>query len=237
MTKLLTLNIWGYRDWAQRKDSITALINRLSPDVVALQEVQLDFSISPFSQADYIAKECIFPYVVYTPGIRHERERNIKSFTTGLSHGIALLSKFPITQVEQYLLAQGEDFREPCALLFADILTDEGRLDICNVHFGNTDKESDLHIRELMAVCDARKSQPVLLGDFNVFDLREYVNNNVLRNYVASIEVEEYISIPKNNGTLDYIVIPKGYSFRSVECPEDYVSDHRAVYAEIVADE
>lgn len=234
MVKLLTLNLWGYHDWSQRKDSVTSLINRLSPDIVALQEVQLDLSISPFSQADYVAKKSLFPYVVYVPSVRHERERSTKPFTAGLSHGIALLSKFPITQTEQYLLAQGKDFREPCTILFADILTKEGPLNICNVHFGNTNKESDLHIRELMAVCEARKSQPIIMGDFNIFDLEAYVSSNVLDSYITSIEVKEYISIPKNNGTLDYIAIPKEYSFRSVECTEDYVSDHRAVYAEVM---
>jgi len=43
--------------------------------------------------------------------------------------------------------------------------------------------------------------------------------------------------MPKNNGTLDYIVVPKeAYSIGEVTCPNDYVSDHRALLATIEKD-
>ena len=53
MLRLMTLNLWGYEQWDNRKDAVLSLINRQSPDVIALQEVQLDMKKSPVSQASY----------------------------------------------------------------------------------------------------------------------------------------------------------------------------------------
>ena len=49
MLRLMTLNLWGYEQWDNRKDAVLSLINRQSPDVIALQEVQLDMKKSPVS--------------------------------------------------------------------------------------------------------------------------------------------------------------------------------------------
>ncbi len=233
MIKLMTLNLWGYEQWDTRKKAVLSLIKRQSPDVIALQEVQFDVVRSPISQATYLAREGCFPYVIYTPSFRKDRHPRRRALTEGYSHGLALLSKHPIVSSELYLLSQGINFDEPCSTLFATINVNGQRIDICNVHFGNTDQESSEHLNELVKLCVKRKIQPVILGDFNIFKLVDHSNNTLLGSYALSSDELEYISIPKNNGTLDYIAIPKKYSFLSVFCPEDEVSDHRTVIAEL----
>ncbi len=60
----MTLNLWGYEQWDNRKDAVLSLINRQSPDVIALQEVQLDMKKSPVSQASFLAEKELYPYTI-----------------------------------------------------------------------------------------------------------------------------------------------------------------------------
>ncbi len=64
MLRLMTLNLWGYEQWDNRKDAVLSLINRQSPDVIALQEVQLDMKKSPVSQASFLAEKELYPYTI-----------------------------------------------------------------------------------------------------------------------------------------------------------------------------
>ncbi len=233
MLRLMTLNLWGYEQWDNRKDAVLSLINRQSPDVIALQEVQLDMKKSPVSQASFLAEKELYPYTIYVPSFRTERHPRQRSLSGGYSHGLALLSKHPIVSSESHLLSQGADFDEPCSVLFTSIKVDGENVDLCNVHFGNTDQESSKHLEELAEICTTKDSQPIILGDFNIFELGKHVDNELLQGYSLSSDELSYISIPKNNGTLDYIIIPQRYSFSSVTCPEDAVSDHRAVCADV----
>jgi len=233
MIKLMTLNLWGYEQWDAREKAVLSLMKRQSPDIIALQEVRFDATKALISQAAYLAREGGFPYVIYTPSFREGRHPRQRTLIEGYSHGLALLSKHPIVSSELYLLSQGVNFYEPYSTLFATIGIDGQMIDICNVHFGNTDQESSEHLEELVKLCVSRGNQPIIMGDFNIFKLSEYSNNALLGSYTLSSDKLEYISIPKNNVTLDYVAIPEKYYFKSVTCPEDEVSDHRAVVAEI----
>lgn len=234
MLRLMTLNLWGYEQWDDRKDAVLSLINRQSPDVIALQEVRLDMKKSPASQASLLAEKGLYPYTVYVPSFRAERYPRQLSLLGGYSHGLALLSKYPIASSELYLLSQGADFDEPCSVLFASVKVDGENIDLCNVHFGNTDRESLKHLEELSEVCAKRGSRPIILGDFNIFKLGKHLDGELLQDYSLSSDKLNYISIPKNNGILDYIALPKEYSFKYIACPEDKVSDHRALIAEVI---
>jgi endonuclease/exonuclease/phosphatase family metal-dependent hydrolase len=101
------------------------------------------------------------------------------------------------------------------------------------VHFGNSDVSADAHLNELMDLCENRKIQPVLLGDFNHFHLASYKQNR-LKNYALTTDIIQYESMPKDKGTLDYIAVPsEEYMMRDVQCPNEYVSDHRPLQATI----
>ena len=65
-------------------------------------------------------------------------------------------------------------------MLFTSIKVDGENVDLCNVHFGNTDQESSKHLEELAEICTTKDSQPIILGDFNIFELGKHVDNELL---------------------------------------------------------
>jgi endonuclease/exonuclease/phosphatase family metal-dependent hydrolase len=232
MLKLMTLNLWCYFDWENRKNNITSVIKKLNPDIIALQEVQTNHSFSAWPQSNIIADSCGFKYRVFAPTYRRDGQIDKNGdMTQETSYGLALISKYPVISSETYFLRQHPDHDEACSVLFVTLAVDSKEIVLCNVHFGNSDLFSDLHLNELMDLCEERKICPILLGDFNHFNLSVYKTTR-LKDYSITTDVAEYISIPKNNGTLDYIVVPADiYSIQSVVCPSEYVSDHRAVFA------
>lgn len=232
--KLMTLNLWCYFDWINRKDTIVSLVNKELPDVIAFQEAQTNHSFSPLPQSDFIADECDYKYRVFAPTYKRDDQIDKDGgMTQETSFGLALISKFPILSSETYFLRQHPDHDEACSVLFVKLDVNGKQVDLCDVHFGNSDLFSDLHLNELMDVCEERKLKPIILGDFNHFNLAVYKENR-LKDYTLSTDIANYESMPKNSGTLDYIVAPKEtYSLDNVTCPDDYVSDHRALLATI----
>ena len=83
-----------------------------------------------------------------------------------------------------------------------------------------------------MAVCAHKGVSPIIMGDFNNFRLQDY-STSQLKDYTISTEVAPYISMPKNEGTLDYIATLFSMRMSDVRCPSTYVSDHRPVLANI----
>lgn len=234
MLKAMTLNLWCYFDWENRKDNITSLIKSESPDFVAFQEAQTNHAFSAFPQSDYIADATGHKYRVFAP--MYKRDDQIDkagNMTQETSYGLALISKHPVISVESYFLRRHPDYDEETSILLCKISVNDKIIDVCNVHFGNSDLFSDLHINELMNLCKERDIEPIILGDFNNFNLSTYKQDR-LRNYTITSEVADYESMPKNNGTLDYIVVPSSeYAITGVVCPDIYVSDHRALIADI----
>ncbi len=230
----MTLNLWCYFDWENRKDTIVSVVKNLNPDVVAFQEAQTNHSFSPLPQSDFVAEACSFKYRVFAPTYKRDGQIDKEGgMTQETSFGLALISKYPVIASETYFLRQHPDHDEACSVLFVKLDINGEEVDVCNVHFGNSDLFSDLHMNELMDICEERGIHPIILGDFNHFNLSIYKENR-LKDYTITTDVAEYESMPKNNGTLDYIVAPKEqYSIDSVTCPIEYVSDHRAVFASL----
>lgn len=234
MFKIMTLNLWCYYDWENRKDAILSLVNEQNPDCIALQEVQTNFAFSAYPQSDFIANSCGYDYRVFAPTYARDSQidrggkRNQRT-----SYGRAFISKYPIVSSEGYFLQQYPDHDEANSVLFCKVEVGGIRIDICNVHFANSDKHSDLHLNELMDICEKRQLQPILLGDFNNFDLGAYKNTR-LKDYILSTDIVDYVSMPKDNGTLDYVAVPSSqYTLKDVLCSDKYVSDHRALLASI----
>jgi endonuclease/exonuclease/phosphatase family metal-dependent hydrolase len=234
MLKTMTLNLWCYFDWRNRKDTIVSLLKELDPDFITFQEAQTNASFSPWPQSDFIADACGYTYRVFAP--TYGRDGQIDkddAMTIRASYGLALISKYPIISSETYFLRQHPDHDEACSVLFCKIDMNGTIIDVCNVHFGNSDLFSDLHLNELMDLCKSRGIEPIIQGDFNIFDLSAYKENR-LKGYTLSTDIATYESMPKDHGTLDYIVAPSSkYAIQEIICPDAYVSDHRAVWARI----
>jgi endonuclease/exonuclease/phosphatase family metal-dependent hydrolase len=230
--KLMTLNLWCYFDWDNRVSNIDTLIENESPDIVAFQEVQINtqFTSEPSSRTLTRHK---YPYHLYEPawGVTEFMPYDEHSMSRQ-SHGLAIASRYPILSHEVIRLTQHEGREEPAIALLCKLAIDGTETYVCNVHFDNTDPTSEAHLKELMGYLAERHTEPIMLGDFNNFNLTKF-SSSVLKDYTISTEISEYTSIPKNNGTLDYIVVPKPGVIESVRCPEIYVSDHRPVVATI----
>jgi endonuclease/exonuclease/phosphatase family metal-dependent hydrolase len=234
MFTMMTLNLWCYFDWDNRKNALYSLVDDLSPDFIAFQETQTNLSFSHFPQSDSIADSGGYKYRVFAPTYRRDGQIDRDGgMTQEVSYGLAFISKYPIISSETYFLRQHPDHDEACSVLFCTVDVHGKPIDICNVHFGNSDLFSDLHFNEVMDLCEKRGKTPILLGDFNHFHLDVYKQNR-LKNYSLTTDVVEYESMPKDHGTLDYIVVPSAkYTFKEVVCPDVYVSDHRAVFVRI----
>lgn len=230
----MTLNLWCYFDWESRKGAIDTLIKRESPDFIAFQEAQTNPAFSYWPQSDAIADAGGYEHRVFAPTYKRDGQIDAEGgMTQETSFGLALISKHPILSSETYFLRQHPDHDEACSVLFCKINVNGMLVDVCNVHFGNSDLFSDLHLNELMDLCERRGVAPIILGDFNHFNLGVYKQNR-LKNYMLTSDVAEYMSMPKNNGTLDYIAVPSvSYKIRDVVCPDEYVSDHRALIATV----
>lgn len=52
--------------------------------------------------------------------------------------------------------------------------------------------------------------------------------------YTCSYEIEQYVSYPRKNEVLDYVVIPNAQcKFKGIKCGYDNCSDHRALIVDI----
>lgn len=233
MLKIMTLNLWRYYEWGERKNNITSLIENEKPDIIALQEVQTNLSFSSMPQSDYLADEINYKYRVFSPTSEKVNQINkVGNMESRASHGLAIISTYPIISSESYFLKRQSTDKETRSVLFCKIETNQGVVDVCNVHFSNNDKFADFQLKELIDLCKEKDLKPVILGDFNLFSLDQY-KNNYLMGYTVSTDIEKYMSYPKDNGTLDYIISPNAYMIKKIFCSNSYVSDHRAVLAKI----
>jgi endonuclease/exonuclease/phosphatase family metal-dependent hydrolase len=234
MFKVATLNLWGYFDWGDRKDHILSLLEKQSPDFLALQEAQTNRAYSSWPQSDFIADRCDFKYRVFAPTYRRIGQIDPEgNATQDASFGLAFLSRHPVISSETYFLRQHPDHDEACSVLFVTVNIEAVETMFCNVHFGNSDVFSDLHLKELIELCGSRQVSPIIIGDFNIFGLDAYKADQ-LKGYSLSTDIDQYISMPKDNGTLDYIAVPTNeFLINDIYCSDIYVSDHRALFANL----
>ncbi len=237
MFKVMTLNLWGYHEWDKRTENLVSLVNQEAPDCIALQEVLTNHAFSNFPSSDFIANNCGYKHRVFAPTYPRNNSKDREgNRTQRASYGQAFLSQHPIVSSESYFLRLYPEHPEENTVLFCSVDIDGTIVDFANVHFANSSKFSDLHLRELMELLEKRQSQPIILGDFNVWrrDMAAY-KETVLKGFASSSEVAEYISSPADNDSLDYIVMPESkYKLNAVHCPDIFVSDHKALLASIV---
>lgn len=229
--RILTLNIWRMYEWDQRMPLVVDFIQKNHPDVIMFQEAQLDWRISPLNQVEQLNAKLNYPYSVFSPtNLRNSERGEVVDPPSQFGHGI--LSKYPITSLEQLLLTQLPGDKDRRTLLNFDIETKNGNQYLSSVHFSNSDAWAEAHFKETMAYLRKSGKSRILAGDFNIFNLSNY-RNVYTHSYNSTADAFDYKSYPDRDGTLDYILIPKAYSFKSFVCANEPLSDHRALLAEI----
>jgi len=230
--KILNLNIWNYNIWKDRKPKIISAIKKYNPDIIALQEVRddVEFNKKGDNQMKEINQELKYPYGVFYPVTDKQKERPDK-YKNYCIEGTAVLSKFPLIKIETKKLKKHKDDRYTCGNLCVRIKA-EKIIDLIVVHFSNSNYFSLLHLLETLKYTKAKKITPIIVGDFNMID--SYVLHDLTEGeYKSSLNFKNYISYPPANYTLDYILIPKNFKFKSFQCLGDDLSDHKALLAEI----
>tara|TARA_Y100000310_G_scaffold343922_1_gene453949 strand:- start:1773 stop:2492 length:720 start_codon:yes stop_codon:yes gene_type:complete len=231
--KILNLNLWNYSNWENRERKIVRFIKKHDPDVVVLQEVRDDIKLNKKgdNQARQLNRDLGFPHYAYY-SVTDKRKERPEKYKTYCREGSAILSKFPILKINRKKLQKHKDDRYTCGNLHVKIKANKV-IDIINVHFSNSSYFSLLHLLETLKYTKEKKIKPIIVGDFNIID--SYVLHDLTEEeYVSSMKFKKYLSYPPANYTLDYVLIPKNYKFKSFKCTGRGLSDHMALITEII---
>ena len=159
--RVLTLNIWNRQGpWEARLSLLRAGIQRLSPDVIGLQEV---LQRNGASQADEI-REGLGYHAAF--GLAHD-------LGGGVRFGNAALSRWPITASRAFPLSVGPA-DERRSLLLAEIASPAGKLPFFVTHLNWKLHDGVVRERQVVAIAAHVKAEApatglpaVLVGDFN----------------------------------------------------------------------
>lgn len=230
MTSILTLNLWRYYDFDVRLPNIIRAIRENQPDIVFLQEVQIDPLISPFSQVETLRQQLSeYKYSIHSTIYRKDSQQG-KRLNTSVQHGMAVLSKYPITNSFEFFVTPNKGETEPRSMLCFDAEIGSSICKFANIHFANNEEWAKHQLEEFLSFIKSRGEKRILAGDFNIFKLSEY---DMLPGYRLSYDYKAYDSYPKNSGCLDYVAIPDEFSFAKVELLEEYLSDHKGLLANV----
>jgi endonuclease/exonuclease/phosphatase family metal-dependent hydrolase len=221
--KVTTLNLAGYKNWATRESSIVSYLEETDSDVVFFQEVKFDTQYSPHTQSKYLNDKLHTPYpFTQTTVSRYYLQPDGNESREGL----AVLSKYPIIDSEVIVLPKQPDDKHTRIIQKVSLSVNDRIFDFTNVHFSNNQHSSE-QLAETLQIIRNVGSKSILLGDFNVFDIKEF-SHLYSPDYVASTDVMQYLSFPSENATFDYVLLPKEYTFTSLTVGQN-LSDHNAL--------
>lgn len=222
---LLTLNLAGYKDWSKRQAAIVAALNQASADVVLLQEVRYDPSISPLNQAEFINSLLATPYEYSASDISR-----FYAPSTGEPYreGLAILSRLPLHNPETLALTKAPDDKHTRIIQSVGVAIVGASFGLTNVHFSNN-QYSTSQLKEVIDTLGNRNKSNLIAGDFNIFNINTQ-RSLFEDNYTVSTDITAYISFPSENATLDYILLPSKLQYISVKTVEG-LSDHNGILA------
>ena len=220
---LLTLNLAGYKDWSKRQTAIVTALNQAKADIVLLQEVRYDPSISPVNQAEFINSLLAVPYEYSVSDISRFYAPSVGE---PYREGLAILSRIPLHNPETLALAKAPDEKHTRIVQSVDAAIDGEFLSLTNVHFSNN-KYSTSQLKEVIDILRSRNKASLIAGDFNIVDINTQ-RSLFEDNYTVSTDVTAYISFPLESATLDYILLPSKLRYVNVKTVEG-LSDHNAI--------
>lgn len=220
---------------------IARLITELSPDVVALQEIdQHSRWAGNFDHLEYLQIHTGYQHAVF--GINNHREGLLN-----LNYGNAILSKHPIVEFEN--IAFGARKVGEKGFLFAEVDVAGCRVPLVNLHLhyrsrGHRFRQVEKVMDYVAAKHENRREHwhtlPIVCGDLN----------NSAQSPDATAELMRYFSLhgdytfhPQGGRTfpsplpsrgLDFIFLPPGCEEVRCEVVRTFISDHRPVWAEFV---
>lgn len=227
--KVTSLNLAGYSNWAEREPLIVSYLESTNSDVVFFQEVKLNSEYSALAQSKYLNSKLQAPYLYSQASVSRYYMRSDGSESR---EGLAVLSKYPIVDSEVIVLTKRPDDKHTRIIQKVALLVDGHIVTFTNVHFSNTHYSLE-QLDETLQNLRNTTTISVVLGDFNIFDINA-ASDLYSSDYSVSTDFSQYVSFPSENVTLDYVLMPKDYSFVSLSIGEN-LSDHNAITFEFAA--
>ena len=233
MLKLLDLNIALYNDWDTRMPKIVDFIKEQKPDIVTLEEVMDDAKYNRYgdNQAKQIARATGLSHCAFYLSGNLQRESPQWVGDRRARAGDAILSRYALTDIVKRRLKRRQDDKHYRGIVKARIMS-KPPMDLIVVHFSNNDVFSKLHMTEVLEYIKRVNIKPIIVGDFNMYP--ENILPMVPKDYTLSYALKKDVSFPSEGNTFDYIMLPKGLKFKSLECINRGLSDHSSLVAEIV---
>ncbi|MGJ7033165.1 endonuclease/exonuclease/phosphatase family protein [Niabella hirudinis] len=209
-------------------DAVVKVIKREDPDVVALQEIDVNIRRSgSINQAALLSQKTGYHFFHFSKSIDHD----------GGDYGIMILSKYPLSDVETHKLpTDPATGGEPRVLSLATVTLPRGKkIRVASTHLDFHGKTNGrLQMTEVNRILADEKLPVIIGGDFNATEKSETIQvldkafTRTCQNCAFTIEEG------KEKQAIDFIAYKPGNAFsvlshRVIE--EDYASDHRPVQA------
>lgn len=218
---------------------IATLLERLSPDVVALQEIDENSRwAGNFDHLDYLRVHTRFPHAVF--GINNRRTGLLN-----LSYGNAVLSRHSIRTAETVVFGQrrlGEK-----GFLYVELDVGGRCVPLVNLHlhFGSRAQRL-LQLERLLSWLREKHRlhrarwivPPIICGDFNNPNTRDDATASLLSHLSDYCDYQlmpaggHTFPSPLPQRTLDFVFVPQGCSAVKCEIVRTMLSDHLPVVVE-----
>lgn len=208
-------------------DAIVKVIQAENPDLVALQEVDVNTKRSGnVNQAEAIAKK-LNMHFFFGKAINHD----------GGEYGVAVLSKYPITEPKVYPLPSDADPKaEPRVLTTCKVALPKGRTVVfASTHLDvRNNGNRELQVKTIQEIASKEAIPFIIAGDFNAKEQSTPIklfDENFER---TCSNCEPTIPVINPNRAIDYIAFTRSSPFKVIShkvIPERYASDHLPIVA------
>lgn len=216
----------GYIDM----DAIAKVIIDHNPDIVALQEVDVNVNRSgSIDQAKILAEKTGMKAYYFGKAIDHD----------GGDYGVAILSKFDLNNIQTLSLpADPETKSEPRVLATAEIRTDDGFEFVFGVTHLEVGQETNrlMQVEAIVSFADKSSLPMIVAGDFNAKPDSRTIQMLDATFKRTCEECAPTIPVINPNRAIDFIAFTPQDKFKVIQhvvIPETYASDHLPVFAEL----
>jgi endonuclease/exonuclease/phosphatase family metal-dependent hydrolase len=210
-------------------DTIAGVINKLKPDLVALQEVDVNTGRSGGKDQAKILAEKTGMQVYFAKAIDHD----------GGDYGVAILSRLPISDFKTYALPRVQgSHAEPrvLAMVKVQVANNKSIFFACtHLDAERPDSNRIVQAKEIARILQGQDLPVILAGDINA-EAGTAVVDILDRAFLRSCLIDCGFTIPveKPSKTIDFIFYSRNSSFSVKEhkvINERYASDHLPVFA------
>jgi endonuclease/exonuclease/phosphatase family metal-dependent hydrolase len=208
-------------------NAIANVIKQQNPDVVALQEVDVNTNRSgkTLNEAEEIAKLSGMPYYYFAKAIDYD----------GGDYGVAILSKFPISSTINNPLPTIEETKSEHRIFATALITLPGGkkfIFACTHLDASVDTNRFLQIKKIIELSEHYEYPTIIAGDFNAVPGSRIVNE-LDKHFTRTCNTCAFtVSQINPIRTIDFIAYKPSNKFSVIEhkvIDEKYASDHLPV--------